>query len=559
MRFHLAIPIAILSSSVSAHAELIRLSPQLPHVAVHGVARLNIARNAIADADVADHGMKLIPAEAHDWLGASGQPFEVRISATSPDGGQAVLTVWDWQLRPALTRRWNVPHSETLSFEVAGRGTYMLTLDRQKDGKTVSRLVRSFSVCPSNAGRRRAWWGNGQFFLGTCAYPERMHWRNAHGARFPADMTMDEARGKEAGLAGRLGLQVIRLTALEEWPVNLYEKHGLRALLKVGQAPKLGTQLLAKYEGVKDARWRYPMPESICRPHYADVARRLGKRAVFFEINNETDNDDFWRGTAEEFIANATWAAEELKRHAPDAPVCVAGWTFMKPATTRRYVTAFRDLFPWSSIHVHGNFVRCVERLARYEALLREAGADTKPRVQTEMGFCHWRLDMDAASAGYAMRKIVYHWAKGYRGVITYRLRDQGGPRLGGDTKGLWGMLDHDFCPRFKYGLLAALIDKFAGYRFDHALASGPDLYVYVFAHDTRRLVVAFAPNIAWRPKHIGTLRTDARRAVRIDAMGNEETIVDPATIRFASGFYPDVLRLEGGSPIEVPRSSSAQ
>jgi len=33
---------------------------------------------------------------------------------------------------------------------------------------------------------------------------------------------------------------------------------------------------------------------------------------------------------------------------ASDVPVCVAGWTFMKPHMTRRYVTAFRDLFPWS-------------------------------------------------------------------------------------------------------------------------------------------------------------------------------------------------------------------
>ena len=208
---------------------------------------------------------------------------------------------------------------------------------------------------------------------------------------------------------------------------------------------------------------------------------------------------------------------------------------------------------------MHGNFARCVERLTGYEALLRETGADAKPRVQTEMGFCHWRLDMDAASAGYAMRKIVYHWAKGYRGVITYRLRDQGGPRLAGDTRGLWGMLDHDFCPRFKYGLMAALIDEFAGYRFERALASGPDLYAYVFAHGTRRLVVAFAPDISWKPKPIGTLRTNATRAAQIDPMGNEDPIPSPTSIRLTSGCYPAVVRLEDGSSVEAQISSAAQ
>jgi hypothetical protein len=531
-----------------AGSETVRLTPTMKPISADGVAGLNVARNAIPDADMVDPGLRLLPDIPHHWFAAPGTSFRVRAQADAQGDSRVVLTVWNWELQPVFIRRWTPPHNATLTFDVDGRGTYLVTFDRLVDTKTVCRLVRSFAVCPTNAGKQDVWRNAGQFFVGTCAYPERMHWRGEYGARFPDDMSIGQAREKEAALAGRLGFQVVRLAAVGDWTVDLFEKHGMRAMLKVGQSAQPGKVLLPHYENVTEARWRYPMPESVCRPHYAEVAKKLAERAVFIEIGNEADNDDFWHGTADEFIAQATWAAEELNRHAPEVPSCVAGWTFIKPDLTRQYVRAFRNLFPWSSIHAHGDFRTCVEQLDKFERLLAACNASTKPRVQTEMGFCHWRLDMDAVSAGAASRKIIYHWAKGYKGVITYRLRDQGGPRLGGDLQGMWGVLDHQFCPRFKYGTLAALIDKFADYRFSSRLEAGSDLFVYSFTNGSDHLVVAFAADLAWRPVDLGVLRTTATRATLVDPMGNETPAGNAELVPLRSGgIYPVVVRLRGG------------
>ena len=65
------------------------------------------------------------------------------------------------------------------------------------------------------------------------------------------------------------------VTPESEPHVALYERHGIRLFAKVAQAAALGSRLLPQYEHVTEARWRYPMPEEVCRAHYADVARRL--------------------------------------------------------------------------------------------------------------------------------------------------------------------------------------------------------------------------------------------------------------------------------------------
>ncbi|NOY80948.1 MAG: hypothetical protein GXP31_08065 [Kiritimatiellaeota bacterium] len=543
------------SVAVCAAGETVRLGPDQRTCPRPSVPPLNTPRESIPDADVADPGLRLAPRIAHRWVVPPGQGFQVRLSAAAatPGGGKVVLTVWDWELRPVYSCSWSVPCTATLDFRVSGNGTYLLTLDRMGGDRATARLVRSFSVCPDNADKRADWWNNRQFFLGTCAFPERMHWRNAFGPRYPGDMTPRQAAELEAMLSGRLGLQVVRLLATpnSERAVDLYEKHGLRLFAKVAQAAKLGSPLLPQYEHVTEGRWRYPMPESICRAHFAAVARRFGSKAVFFEIGNESDNKDFWRGSVDEFIAVARWAAEEFSRHAPGVPVCAAGWTFIEPDRTRRFVRAFRNLFPWTSIHAHGDFRQCVRQLDRFEELLREVGARNKPKIDTEMGFCHWRLDMDAVSAGHAARKILFHWARGYRGVVAYRLRDQGGPRLAGEARGMWGLLDHDFCPRFQFGVLAALIRHFAGYRFEKTLAAGPDYYAYVFVRESRRLVTVFHADIDWTRRNLGVLRTNAGRARRIDPMGNESNVVQPATIALEAGVYPAIVQLEDGDVIE--------
>ena len=82
--------------------------------------------------------------------------------------------------------------------------------------KPIWRLPRSFSVCPSNL-RRRETFGGEQFFLGTCSYPDRLHWANDYGPGHPPQLTEQQSRELEADLVARLGMQVVRIGPLGYW------------------------------------------------------------------------------------------------------------------------------------------------------------------------------------------------------------------------------------------------------------------------------------------------------------------------------------------------------
>ena len=56
---------------------------------------------------------------------------------------------------------------------VADGMEYGLTLDGMAAGRCAFRLVRSFSVCPSNAQARRRWSQSG-FWIGQCSFPGRV-------------------------------------------------------------------------------------------------------------------------------------------------------------------------------------------------------------------------------------------------------------------------------------------------------------------------------------------------------------------------------------------------
>lgn len=530
-------------------ATQVHLRPGMSKSRNYRVPLLRQVTTAEYDADWSDKGLKMYPQNSFQWIVSPGETFSLNVAVDDRERGQdAVLTVWDWFNIPVGQLHFDAPANEVIEFIVDGRGVYLLTLDRFDGNRHVSRLVRSFGVVPSNQGCRDLW-KTEEFFVGVASFPDRQNWTNPFGHMRPEGLAAFQSAVLEADLTARLGIQVVRLNAGTDWIYRLYESNGVQPYLQLW----MEGDLLPQYSHIVEGAWRYPKQEKPVRQHYGEIAKLYGDKALFFEINNETDNRDFWRGTTEEYIENLGWALDEFTEHAPDAIITNGGYTLLEPDMTKEYVEAFRDKLDWISFHTHGPLPECVEIFDKIRQLHNEAGYEDPVYVNTEMGMCAWRLDIEKQQAIVNVEKILYFWAQGNRGVILYNSRDDQGPRLANNYAG-WGYLDHFMCPRFSYGTISALIDWYAGASFDSILVEEPGLHVYMFSGNDRWLASVMAPGDDMQSRKTVTVASDATKAYILDPMGNAAPVAEPESVTVKTDAYPVTVVFYGATFVSVDK-----
>jgi hypothetical protein len=550
------LPIAVgvlLSAGLAAQAREIALRPGMPALASVGVPLLWAD---LPNADKARAEVRITPEKPYHWVCDPGEAFRATAGVGAKAGGdRAVLTVWDWNRTPVAQAQLAAPGEEALSFTVAGRGTYLLTLDVFAGANVIWRLPRSFSVCPSNLKRREAFGGD-EFFLGTCSFPDRQHWANDYGPAHPPELTEQQSRELEADLTARLGMQVVRVGPLGYWfdeakPMDFARgdacaetlaTRGLKLDLQLGTG--FEWMIKDKYRDVKDPKWRYPPREEPLRRFTRASVERYAKYARFIEVYNEPDNRDFWRGTPEEFVEFVRATVSEVRKVAPNATIANGGLCFIEPVWTGIIARESKGLTDWQAYHSHGDVLNLVNAMGMMQAVHAAAGYDRPVFVNTEMGYAAWRLDVERDMAATAAQKTLYCWAHGNRGALLFCSREIGGPR-GGD----WGYLDYTFCPRFMYGAVAAVVDWYAGARFSRVLAEDRNLHAYEFTAPGKRLVALFTPENRDKPV---TVKSDAKRAQIVDAMGNASDSAAAQELKLTASFYPMTLVLEGATRVEI-------
>jgi hypothetical protein len=542
-------------ASVTATAGAVELHPAMPALAQPGVPRL---WETVPDGDRVEPHASLTPREPYRWMFAPGEAVQVRVvCGAEAQGERAVLTVWDWNRDPVAQERFRRPCDEMVPFDVTGRGTYLLTLDLFAGDRCVSRLARSFSVCPSNLDRRESW-AEDQFFVGTCAFPGRQHWRNGYGPAMPPGFSEQQSRDMDAELAARLGLQVVRPDLPVEWrsedaaldfaradaSLGAWTSRGFKLDLQVGQPPDWA--ILPQYKDVTDPKWRYPRLETPSRRWVAECAARYAKDAALIELYNEPDNRDFWRGTPEECLAWVGWAEEEARRAAPGVPIANGGYCLIEPEWTGIFARALLGKTDLVAYHSHGGIPEIESTFAAMRAVHAAAGYEHPTFVNTEMGYAAWRLDVERSQAATAIQKLLFCWSHGHRGALLYCSRDIGGPRQrSGDAD--WGFIDYTMCPRFAYGALAAFIDTYAGAHFDAVLAEPQHLRAYLFRAEDALLASVFVPHDGTQPV---VLTSDAIRAELVDPMGNRTPLPSPERVEIDAGYYPLTVVFHGASKV---------
>jgi len=549
-----AAPVSCLTLSLTPAAEPLSVT-NVPSIA-----------EPVPDADrLPDAGLALTPRLPCRWVVGPGDPVVLTATvSTSEPGDQVRLTCWDWDLRPVAQTPLDLGSTE-VTIAVAGRGTYLLTLDRARAGRCVARLARSFAVCPDNTARRRAWARSG-FWIGQCSFPG---WQNARleggHAAHPDDLTEQQSRELDAELVARMGVQVARINL----PVSRRDDAGLdldftladvcaRAFTARGlmldvqlfapQGQGRGPVLPAYADAPLEWALLCPLQEQPYRHFVREMARRYGPAARFFQIGNEPGNPQQSHSTPAEFVATVRQASDELRRQFQHTPVTNGGYCFDNEPV-QQIIRELRGVTDFASYHCHGTLADLARFRSSLAALHQQAGYRPPRLANTEMGLAMPTLAGERTHAVQELQKLLYCWAHGDEGVLLYSSRELWWPRQF-SYNGIsdYGFVDHFFCPRFAYGAMSALLDHYAGCRLDRTLVEDERLHAYLFSTGSRHLVSLFVPQGQTRVR----LHSAAAAASLIDVMGNPKPLRSARHVTLTASPYPTTVLLEGATDVEV-------
>ncbi|MHB0998071.1 MAG: hypothetical protein ACYC27_02405 [Armatimonadota bacterium] len=539
------------------------LTPNMPILKKVGVPLLDVK---VPDADrILDSGVSIEPEHQYMWVYDTNKPVNMKLIGKSE---YSVLTCWDWENHPVAQTTFEGPFNASLRIASEGRGTWVLTLDSFENGECKSRLVRSFTVCPSNIDKQKHWAKN-EFWVGQCSFPG---W---HGFKmdekhyvYPEGFNVDQSRERDAELVSRMGVGVARIdmavyrrdqegrvldfTSADK-SIKTYTSQGMDIVIHLfvpygdGRGP-----ILPKYADVSPSKAAlYPIQESAYRYYVREVAKRYGKYAKFFQIRNEPANDHQYLGTSEEFAEEVRIARDEIKKLYPEIPVTNGGYCLTNDGT-KDAIKRTKGLTDFASYHWHGDLPGLKLFYKQIRDIHTDAGYPDPVFANTEMGYYISNVGAERANAVYEIQKMLYCWAHKHSGVLLYSSRELFWPRQysyeTGNVVSDYGFVDHFYCPRYVYGAVSAFLDRYAGFKFEKVLKESDNLHAYLFKNGSRTMVSFFAVN---KPAEL-KIESDAGNISLIDPMGNELIIENGRSINITADQYPKSLLLENASFVEI-------
>ena len=295
-----------------------------------------------------------------------------------------------------------------------------------------------------------------------------------------------------------------------------------------------------------------PCKPGLFREFCRQLAERYGTRMDYYEIGNEWDLLRTNRLTVAEACAAQREGYEGLKAGNPNARVITCGWTvsssehsMVKQKGMQEEVlkTGCFDVHP---IHLHCPFYRYKEYLDDFFAMRKRLGV-TKPWFANETALTS-AYD-ETAVADCIWQKIVYSWAKGSTDYVWYNLIANGcNPK---DSEGGYGLMSHDFHPRYGYAAFAALAATLKGFDFVREIAGKdvPPVYVFRGERGGERQIVLVSWNDLTDKAFDVRFSSDAKSVETVDLYGNHEPHAGSV---WRAPVRPSALVLNGATRVEA-------
>ncbi len=401
----------------------------------------------------------------------------------------------------------------------------------------------------------------------------------AGGMRISKDAQFKEAYFKAAGLIGCKAVRMdLTWNVLQPRPdvwrwegldacVAIAKKNGIfiQPLLAYGNAWALTPESRQRIEqrrrdgtGQPNDDQRMLVTEKAWKGFCAALARRYGTRMQYYEIWNEADMLNFWRGTPEEYLTLLKWGYEAIKAVDPNIIVTTSGFATLKhprhnPAvyeTTFREGGAYFDVIAWHQHHIFPTFHRTLDN--NLFPLIRRNGLQDKPIVfnETAVGMDfpqEWEL------ATTLVKKRTFVWSRGAIGHYWYNLTSSAPDMY---------MLNPDWTPRPSFPAYNELSRQLRGRKFVRQIELGPDRWCFLFngrgvfqgSGGRDYVAVIWSQDENERGGPLMFKAGEGTRAYEVDLMGNRRQL------NVAAGYVtatltpePKYIVAEGASvPLEV-------
>jgi len=502
------------------------------------------------EATLVGQGLNLTPRTGpHDWtrVAPSSDPFLLEVDVQEDFFDHAILTVWNWHNREVSQHRIAAGVPTTCQVNISGFGSWLITLDGFHNGICQKRFIRNIAVT-EDLNDVRAEWKTNEFFVGVCAFPGRYHWNPGGIPNLPAGLTEVGGRNLEAELMARLGLQVVRPDESLDMgrrsdgsyifdfkrmdaAVDAYTSRGFEIILQTMNASDWA--VIPKYADRGRDRWMFPHEEKPQRAYVEALVKQYSPVSRFVQISNEPDQIGYWAGTNEEFVHQFKFTREQIRETAPNLPISYGGFSLVDEAKCQYFLNELHDFVDLPTYNAHGDlgsYKRSFDTMKRLQAI---AGDDAKRWVNTETGYSAWRLDQERRQGQIDPQKILYTWAHNHAGILLFCSRMTAGPGREGTHH--FGLLDYQFCPRFVYGTVAALMSTLAGASFDETIVESDFVHLYSFRKGKDLILAGFT----LEENGVANVVTDADAIVAVDEMGNRQSLAQNKRIPLSLDGYP--------------------
>jgi hypothetical protein len=307
--------------------------------------------------------------------------------------------------------------------------------------------------------------------------------------------------------------------------VELYGDSGIEIQALLGFCPKWAAPP-EKQQSRDWLDWSRGAPDLDAFGRYAyQAARRYKGKIRYWEVWNEPDIG-FFRGTLDEYLAMLATAHDSIEKASPKAKVLTGGFASMEHPSLKKdfhkqVVIQGKDHFDVHAFHAHGGFDSYARTIDDKFLAMRESTGTRQPWYANETAVS----SMEGAQKMQAetlYKKFLFSWSRGAIGYNWYDLRNDGFDPRNGEHN--YGLLTNDFYPKAAYPVYNALALYFKGTDFDRQLELGPNLWAFAFKGKDRIIIPAWNEQASSAGKHV-VIRTDARKAEKIDLMGNASPV----------------------------------
>ena len=297
------------------------------------------------------------------------------------------------------------------------------------------------------------------------------------------------------------------------------------------------------------------LPRSGLFENYASkVAERYKEEITLYEITNEPDLLPASTLTTDEHLTVLAEAARGIRRHRVPGRITTAGFAVVSsPQVPQkdmqlRVLKEGREYFDVHCIHLHGPFANYASIINGSFAVLRKAANCTAPWIAGETAI-HAAGGTEKQQAVTLFKKHAFTRTGNAVGYIWYNLRNKGRSFYNGEHH--YGLFTYDFYPNEVFTVFAEIARTFDGTVFEKELKLKSSMYAFVFRRDNRKVIPFWNQNDT-APTELMIFRTDAKKAVLSDIMGNRKDLAISSGILIlpVSG-EPGTLILEDAEKIE--------